>query len=206
MYYNVTQFTQCWSNVGPPSATLGQHCTNIGWTSRVCCDSTRCVRIILVYGCRHKPKNKTSLGVNWDMKWTLRTTPANASEQHVMWCCAGKGWSRNECHLSGDSQGELVITAQNWCWQYWLQQQAADGRLGWWRETGGTASVSTMATRPHSGSHVMHTGRVQAREMMLRSNLLKSSREWWIRKISTLSFNLIPANTKPFVQHIYNVV
>ena len=29
-------FTQYRYNVGPPSATLAQHCTNIGWTSRVC--------------------------------------------------------------------------------------------------------------------------------------------------------------------------
>ena len=29
-------FTQCWYNVGPSSETLAQHCTNIGWTSRVC--------------------------------------------------------------------------------------------------------------------------------------------------------------------------
>ena len=28
-------FTQCWFNVGPPSATLSQHWANIGWTSRV---------------------------------------------------------------------------------------------------------------------------------------------------------------------------
>ena len=27
--------TRCWYNVGPPSATLAQHCTNIGWMSRV---------------------------------------------------------------------------------------------------------------------------------------------------------------------------
>ena len=28
--------TQCWYNVDPPSATLAQHCTNIGFMSRVC--------------------------------------------------------------------------------------------------------------------------------------------------------------------------
>ena len=28
--------TQCWYNVGPPSATLVQHCTNIGLLSRIC--------------------------------------------------------------------------------------------------------------------------------------------------------------------------
>ena len=30
-------FTQCWNNVGPALQTVGQHCTNIGWTSRTCC-------------------------------------------------------------------------------------------------------------------------------------------------------------------------
>ena len=28
--------TQCWYSVGPPSATLAQHCIRIGWMSRVC--------------------------------------------------------------------------------------------------------------------------------------------------------------------------
>ena len=38
-------FTQCRYNVGPPSATLAQHCTGIGWTSRVLlgyCSRRRC--------------------------------------------------------------------------------------------------------------------------------------------------------------------
>ena len=36
-------FTQCWYNVGSASATLAQHCTNIGWMSRACWEIFRCV-------------------------------------------------------------------------------------------------------------------------------------------------------------------
>ena len=34
-----TTLTQCWSNVGPPSATLAQHKTSTGSTPRVCWDA-----------------------------------------------------------------------------------------------------------------------------------------------------------------------
>ena len=38
-------FTQCWFNVGPPSATLDQLWTNIRWTSRVCWVIITCCRL-----------------------------------------------------------------------------------------------------------------------------------------------------------------
>ena len=38
-------FAQCWYNAGALSTTLGQHCINIGWSSRICRAATGLIYI-----------------------------------------------------------------------------------------------------------------------------------------------------------------
>ena len=56
-------FSKCWYNAGPASQTVGQHCTNIGWTSRVCWASECCWTSLLEqswqYRDRRKPEVRT---------------------------------------------------------------------------------------------------------------------------------------------------
>ena len=84
-------FTQCRYNVGPASATLVQHCTNIGSTSRVCNPGSTIYPVSLMRASRFIAPQQSIRIVNgavsvMDHALTCTVPPCKVKRRYLLTC------------------------------------------------------------------------------------------------------------------------